>query len=134
MPPQPSPTQPMEALQCMQIWGGNSEIDNGVSLAGIDCWVYSRPFQSAASSHSNAGAAGNAAVSSASSSGGGDIHFVTSCATGRITRLVVADVSGHGAPVAEMATSLRRLMRRHATLTSRPFCAMRGWLPWVSWP
>lgn len=114
MPTQTSASQPMEALQCMQIWGGNSEIDNGVSLAGIDCWVYSRPFQGAAAQPAAAGEAGVSATSSGSSTGGGDIHFVTSCATGRITRLVVADVSGHGAPVAEMATSLRRLMRRHA--------------------
>lgn len=91
----------LEALQCMQIWGGNTDIDNGVSLAGIDCWVYSRPYRGHGEPVAGDGA-------------GGDIHFVTSCATGRITRLVVADVSGHGAPVAEMATSLRRLMRKHS--------------------
>ncbi len=92
----------------MQIWGGNTHIDNGVSLAGIDCWVYSRPYREHQEPAVGNGAGG------VEGGGGGDIHFVTSCATGRITRLVVADVSGHGAPVAEMAASLRRLMRKHS--------------------
>lgn len=100
-----APTASLEGLQCMQIWGGNTDIDNGVSLAGLDCWVYSRPYRGHDETPAAVGGGGG---------GGGDIHFVTSCATGRITRLVVADVSGHGAPVAEMATSLRRLMRKHS--------------------
>lgn len=44
---------------------------------------------------------------------GGDVHYVSSCATGRITRLLLADVSGHGATVAETASMLRQLMRRY---------------------
>jgi len=44
---------------------------------------------------------------------GGDVYYVSSCATGRITRLLVADVSGHGARVAEQARELRDLMRQH---------------------
>ncbi|QKK09164.1 MAG: serine/threonine-protein phosphatase [Planctomycetota bacterium] len=41
------------------------------------------------------------------------MHYVSSCATGRIVRLLVADVSGHGDSVAEVAGKLRALMRRH---------------------
>lgn len=79
-------------LQCMEVWGGNQAIDNGVIMPGLDAWVYARPYQQQAA--------------------GGDIHYVSSCATGRIIRLLVADVSGHGAEVAEVAVSLRTLMRR----------------------
>ena len=43
-------------------------------MAGLDAWVFSRPY-------------GNA-------SGGGDVYYVSSCATGRITRLLVADGAG----------------------------------------
>lgn len=43
---------------------------------------------------------------------GGDIHYVSSCATGRITRVLLADVSGHGIEVAEVATRLRSILRR----------------------
>lgn len=79
-------------MQCMEVWGGNQLVDCGVVMAGLDAWVYSRPYGSA--------------------DGGGDIHYVSSCASGRITRLLVADVSGHGADVSQIATGLRSLMRR----------------------
>lgn len=80
-------------MQCMEIWGGNEAIDSAVEMPGLRCWVYSKPYK------------GEAA--------GGDIHYVSSCATGRITRLLVADVSGHGTKVADLARSLRDLMRRY---------------------
>jgi len=79
-------------MQCMEVWGGNQHVDSGVVMAGLDAWVFSRPY-------------GN-------STGGGDVYYVSSCATGRITRLLVADVSGHGDVVAGTAASLRGLMRR----------------------
>ncbi|HEX8916337.1 MAG TPA: PP2C family protein-serine/threonine phosphatase [Humisphaera sp.] len=79
-------------MTCMEVWGGNRVVDSSVVLAGLDAWVYSRPF--------------------GDSSEGGDVYYVSSCATGRITRLLVADVSGHGASVGEVATGLRQLMRR----------------------
>ncbi|GMU83123.1 MAG: hypothetical protein AMXMBFR47_29940 [Planctomycetota bacterium] len=82
----------IETMQCMEIWGGNRSVDGGVALAGLDAWVFSRP-------HAGAEA-------------GGDVHYVSSCATGRITRLLVADVSGHGESVSATASSLRSLMRR----------------------
>lgn len=80
-------------MQCNEVWGGNEAIDTAVTMAGLDAWVYSRPYK------------GDAA--------GGDVHYVSSCATGRIARLLVADVSGHGAEVAEVGAALRRLMRRY---------------------
>lgn len=86
-------------MACMEVWGGNRAIDNGVVMPGLDAWVFSLPFR-----HEGAASDDDA---------GGDIHYVTSCATGRITRLIVADVSGHGAPVAKAADALRRLMRKH---------------------
>jgi sigma-B regulation protein RsbU (phosphoserine phosphatase) len=82
-----------EVMSCMEVWGGNQPVDSGVVMAGLDAWVYSRPF--------------------GESSAGGDVYYVSSCATGRITRLLVADVSGHGGAVAELAVELRRLMRKY---------------------
>lgn len=84
-------------MACMEVWGGNRAISNGVVMPGLDAWVYSQPYQRHGATDA-----------------GGDVHFVTSCATGRITRMIVADVSGHGAPVAMAAELLRRLMRRHS--------------------
>jgi len=80
-------------MQCMEVWGGNQAVDNGVVMPGLDAWVYSVPLSG--------------------DDAGGDIHYVSSCATGRITRLLVADVSGHGAGVASVARELRDLMKRY---------------------
>ncbi len=87
------PDSHTQTMQCMEVWGGNQPADSGVVMAGLDAWVYSRPYGEA--------------------TGGGDIHYVSSCATGRITRLLVADVSGHGEAVSETAGKLRALMRRY---------------------
>ncbi len=91
MTPAPS-TGPAQALQCMEIWGGNQASNRGVTTPGLDLWVYSRPHEGAE---------------------GGDVHYVSLCGGGMITRFILADVSGHGASVAELAKSLRALMRRN---------------------
>jgi serine phosphatase RsbU (regulator of sigma subunit) len=83
----------------MEVWGGNEAIDNGVSMPGLDAWVYSRPYKGDV--------------------GGGDVHYVSSCATGRVTRILVADVSGHGQIVAEVARSLRALLRRYVNFVDQ---------------
>ena len=76
----------------MEVWGGSQLTSSGVELAGLDVWVYSKPFGEAQR--------------------GGDVYYVSSCASGRISRLLLADVSGHGKSVASMAADLRTLMRR----------------------
>lgn len=80
-------------MQCMEVWGGNRAINTGVSMPGLDAWVHARPHDDA--------------------SDGGDIHYLSSCATGNISRMLIADVSGHGSSVAEIAGQLRDLMRRY---------------------
>jgi sigma-B regulation protein RsbU (phosphoserine phosphatase) len=80
-------------MQCMEVWGGNQSTNNGVVMAGLDAWVYSKPF--------------------GGSDGGGDVYYVSACATGRILRLMIADVAGHGQTVGTIATQLRGLMRQH---------------------
>jgi len=80
-------------MQCMEVWGGNAQVDSGVVMAGLDAWVYSHPYMDAV--------------------GGGDVYYVSSCATGRINRLLVADVSGHGEDVSSLAIDLRTLMRKY---------------------
>lgn len=80
-------------MQCMEVWGSNRAGRNGVIMPGLDAWVYSRP--------------------AADDDAGGDIHYVSACATGRVVRALVADVSGHGASVAGVSGDLRALMRRY---------------------
>jgi phosphoserine phosphatase RsbU/P len=81
-------------MQCMEVWGGNRAVESSVVMAGLDAWVYSKPYGENAS-------------------GGGDVYYVSSCATGRITRLLVADVAGHGDAVGQVGIQLRTLMRRY---------------------
>src|SRR5256885_2629859 len=87
------PNSTQQTMQCLEVWGGNQPADAGVAMAGLDAWVYCKPYHDAA--------------------GGGDVYYVSSCATGRITRLLVADVSGHGDAVSDIAADLRGLMRRY---------------------
>ncbi len=80
-------------MSCMEVWGGIEPTDHGLVMPGLDAWVFSAPSERALE--------------------GGDVYYVSSCASGRITRLLVADVSGHGAEVAKTAKTLRTLMRRY---------------------
>jgi sigma-B regulation protein RsbU (phosphoserine phosphatase) len=84
--------QPSQHMQCMEVWSGSQLTESSVEFGGLEAWVYSKPFGDA--SH------------------GGDVYYASSCATGRITRLLLADVSGHGSSVADTATRLRTLMRQ----------------------
>lgn len=101
-------------MQCSEVWGGNDEVDRAVAMPGLDAWVLSKPSGGAES--------------------GGDIHYVSSCATGRITRILVADVAGHGSEVSALALRLRGLMRRFVNyidqtrlmaLVNKEFAAIR---------
>lgn len=82
-------------MQCMEVWGGNRAISSGISIPGIDAWIYSQPFRA--------------------QSAGGDIHYVSMCGEGRIGRFMLADVAGHGDEVNETAIALRNLMRKSVT-------------------
>lgn len=83
----------MIRMQCMEVWGGNQAVEQSFETPGLKTWVYSRPFGQAV--------------------GGGDVYYLSSCASGRITRMLLADVSGHGEIVSQIAVGLRSLMRRN---------------------
>ena len=44
---------------------------------------------------------------------GGDIHYLSACDYGVLSRVVLADVSGHGRLIAAVAEELLRLVRDH---------------------
>ena len=62
-------------------------------MPGLDIWVYSQPFEG--------------------DEQGGDVYYVSSCASGRITRMLVGYVSGHGTEASALSTELREIMRRN---------------------
>lgn len=86
-------TDSAHTMQCMEIWGGIGATQRSATMAGLDVWVFSKPHMGDAE--------------------GGDIHYVSSCGTGRISRVLIADVAGHGTKVAKLATTLRDMMRRY---------------------
>ena len=83
---------PAEHMECLEVCGGSQLTARGLVIGGLDAWVYSKPHGQARR--------------------GGDVYYASSCAAGRVTRLLLADVSGHGTPVAAIAADLRMLMRR----------------------
>ncbi|MHB8973382.1 MAG: PP2C family protein-serine/threonine phosphatase [Pirellulaceae bacterium] len=88
-----------ERMQCMEVWGGNCGVNRAFEMPGLEAWVFSRPHLDSAA--------------------GGDVYYVSSCASGRITRMLLADVSGHGPEVADLATGLRDLMRKNVNLVKQ---------------
>ena len=87
------------AMRCMEIRGGSRAVDEGFETPGLGGWLYSRPFEEVEQ--------------------GGDLHYVSLCGFGVITRLVVADVSGHGAEAAGFSHALRELMRKNINTKSQ---------------
>jgi len=81
------------ALQCMEIIGGNRAVRQSIAAPGLDIWIDSRPLGLGA--------------------GGGDVHYVSTCGGGYVTRLALADVAGHGESADGSAIVLRKLMRKY---------------------
>ncbi|NKB46141.1 MAG: SpoIIE family protein phosphatase [Alphaproteobacteria bacterium] len=82
-----------EALQCLEVRGGNSVTNEVITAADIKLAIYARPF--------------------AESDQGGDIHYISACGSDQIIRIALADVSGHGEAVGELAQGLQRIMRQN---------------------
>jgi phosphoserine phosphatase RsbU/P len=64
-------------------------------LPGLTAWVYSTP--------------------SGTGDEGGDVHYVSACDRCLVSRIALADVSGHGQAVAALGATLRALMQRYLT-------------------
>jgi sigma-B regulation protein RsbU (phosphoserine phosphatase) len=80
-------------MQCMEIIGGNRTARQTVTAPGLDIWIDSRPL--------------------APGKGGGDVHYISTCGAGYVTRVALADIAGHGESVDGLAIGLRKLMRRY---------------------
>ncbi|HEY6290198.1 MAG TPA: PP2C family protein-serine/threonine phosphatase [Terriglobia bacterium] len=80
-------------LACFELWGGNTKTNHEVELPGLVGWVHSDPLELAA--------------------GGGDVHYFSVCSHGRISRIALADVAGHGGSVSGVAERLRGVLERH---------------------
>ena len=77
----------------MQVWGGNCNAHRNVHATGIAGWVFSRAFPPATC--------------------GGDVYYLSACAADNVCRVVLADVSGHGAEFNAAAANLENLIASH---------------------
>ena len=83
------------SLKCAETWAGNQGTSSTVDLPGLRVWVHSTPF-----------GPGDA---------GGDVHYVSVCPSCIVSRIALADVSGHGRAVVSLSETLRELMQRYLT-------------------
>ncbi len=82
-------------LECAETWAGNEGTTSLVELPGLAAWVHSIP----------AGA----------EDAGGDVHYVSVCPSCIVSRVALADVSGHGHAVVALSGKLRTLMEKYLT-------------------
>ena len=87
-----APDQP-HVLSCSEVWGGNRRVVRRVHLPGMHGWVASTPLNE--------------------NEGGGDLHYLSVCDYDLISRMVLADVSGHGREVNRATRTLHKLMREN---------------------
>ena len=80
-----------DALVCMEVWGGNRSVMRAIELSGLTVWVYSN-------------VAG--AEDASGGGGGGDVYYISLCGQAILSRVALADVSGHGAEVSAPAQVL----------------------------
>lgn len=76
---------------CGEVAGGNAPVHTSVALPGLRGTLYSRPCQGAR---------------------GGDVHYLSVCGSGLLSRVCVADVAGHGETVAKVGTVMHAQLRR----------------------
>lgn len=81
-------------MNCMEVCGGHVDGSRHLSRPGLEVWISSH-------SHQDTGA------------GGGDLHLISSCASGRITRMLLADVCGFGPLFQDLAARLAGVMMRN---------------------
>ncbi len=82
----------MHKLQCAEIWGGIEKESADVSSPNIIASLFS---------------------SSGSGIKGGDIYYLTLCNSSYISRMVIADIAGHGEEVSEVSLDIYETLKKH---------------------
>ena len=75
-------THPAYRMHCSEIWGGNQDVDCDVCTKGITASIYS---------------------SACGGFQGGDIYYFTVCSNELLTRVMLADLRGHGEQVSQLS-------------------------------
>src|SRR5215813_14808446 len=93
-------------LKCAETWASNQGTSSVAELPGLSVWVHAMPF--------------------GADDGGGDVHYVSVCPSCIVSRIALADVSGHGRAVMLLGAKLQELMHRYLTQQHARFCSPIG--------
>ena len=85
------PPDPASGLVCGQVRGGTTPVHERVALPGLRGVLYSRPCSGAS---------------------GGDIHYLSVCGSGLLSRVCLADVAGHGEMIAAVGNEIHAHLLR----------------------
>lgn len=77
-------------LVCNEIWGGNRIFHGPIELPGIQGVLFTQPCDGAR---------------------GGDVHYLSVCGSGLLSRICLADVTGHGESVANVSQTMHKQLR-----------------------
>jgi serine phosphatase RsbU (regulator of sigma subunit) len=80
----------MHELICTEVWGGNGNISTDLVIPGLKGFLYSQ---------------------SSDGHNGGDVYYATACSGGLVSRMYLADVTGHGEPVVRISHWLHDILR-----------------------
>ncbi len=89
-----------DSFQCMEVRGGRGTAANFFERPGIDVWTWSQSHRDFRTE-------------------GGDIHYVSSCASGRITRMLIGDVGGVDNLFTDVAERMRDIMKRNVNVIAQ---------------
>ncbi len=78
----------------MEVWGGNGSRENHFVRPGVDVWITSQAVD-------------------CDLSGGSDLYLLSSCSSGRITRMMVAEICGQMPDFSKLSDELRELMKQN---------------------
>ncbi len=81
-------------MNCMEVSGGHVDGASFYRRPGLKVWVLARLKQEV-------------------TAGGGELHLISSCASGRITRILLADICGFGPLYQGVAGRLREIMKHN---------------------
>lgn len=85
-------------LVCSEVWGGNRPIRIPIELPGVRGQLYSQPCDGGR---------------------GGDVHYLSVCGSGLLSRICIADVAGHGETIAKVSGEILALLRRYMNQTDQ---------------
>ena len=89
-----------DSLRCMEVRGGHGAVANFFKRPGLDVWIWGESQRDTKLE-------------------GGDMHYISSCASGRITRMLMSDVGGTENLFADVADRMRDLLKRNINVIAQ---------------